>query len=193
MAARNKFQPLLAGMALLCYPGYLLADFPLSQGETEFNATILQGSCDWIWNETVLNFLPVTTDNIKPETTLEIKPLTAAIQCNLPLTPQLKITGNTPFSGNNNIFLDGSNTRSLGFMLQVDDGSLQAPSLASFYRDGMAGKAMTNNIPVNLPTRTQANPPSQQIIWVGLVGMDAGPLKIPGSFSTTLTFTGLIP
>lgn len=193
MASYSRLRTLLAGIALLCYPGYLLAEVLLSETKTEFSATIVEGSCDWTWDQTRLDFLPLTADRIKTGNTLEIKPLTAAIQCNQAITPQLKVTGNTPFSGNEYVFLDGSNTRNVGFMLQVDDGRQQVPSLSNFYSNGMAGNAIKNNIPVSISSAAQANQQTRQIIWVGLVGMNASNLTIPGSFSTTLIFTGLIP
>lgn len=193
MARFNKLALILAGIALLYYPVYLLAETPLSQGKTEFSATILEGSCDWTWNEAKLSFLPVTEDRIKTGTTLEIKPLTAVIHCTQAITPQLKITGNTPFSDNDKVFLDGSNTSNVGFMLQLDDGHQQAPSLNNFYTEGMAGKAIANNVPVNISPVTQANQQAQQIIWVGLVGWRANEITKTGTFTTTLIFTGLIP
>lgn len=163
MALYNKLRPILASITLLCYPGYLLAEVPLSQGTTEFSATILEGSCDWTWNKTQLDFLPVTVDRIKSGTTLEIKPLAAAIQCTQALTPQLKITGSTPFADNDKVFLDAPMARNVGFMLQVDDGRQQAPSLGSFFSDGMAGKAIKNNIPINVASVDQANQSVQQL------------------------------
>lgn len=193
MALYNKILPILASITLLYYPGYLLAEVPLSQGTTEFSATILEGSCDWTWNETQLDFLPVTVDRIKSGTALEIKPLAAAIQCTQALTPQLKITGSTPFTDNGKVFLDAPVTRNVGFMLQVDDGRQQAPSLGSFFSDGMAGKAIENNIPINVAPVTQTNQSVEQIIWVGLVGMNSNNPTEIGTFSTTLIFTGLIP
>jgi len=193
MALYNKIKPILASITLLYYPGYLLAEVPLSQGTTEFSATILEGSCDWTWNETQLDFLPVTVDRIKSGTALEIKPLAAAIQCTQALTPQLKITGSTPFTDNGKVFLDAPVTRNVGFMLQVDDGRQQTPSLGSFFSDGMAGKAIENNVPINVAPVTQANQSVEQIIWVGLVGMNSNNPTETGTFSTTLIFTGLIP
>lgn len=193
MARYNKLQSILASITLLYYPSYLLAEVPLSQGTTEFSATILEGSCDWTWNEIQLDFLPVTVDRIKSGTALEIKPLTAAIQCTQALTPQLKITGSTPFADNAKVFLDAPVARNVGFMLQVDDGRQQAPSLGSFFSDGMAGKAIENNVPINVTSVTQANQSIEQIIWIGLVGMNSNNPTETGSFSSTLIFTGLIP
>jgi len=40
---------------------------------------------------------------------------------------------------------------------------------------------------------SQANQAVQQIIWVGLVGMNGGNQTETGNFNTTLIFTGLIP
>jgi len=81
----------------------------------------------------------------------------------------------------------------VGFMLQLDDGHQQAPSLSNFYSEGMAGKAIANNVPVSIAPVTQANQQTQQIIWVGLVGFNVGDLTQTGSFTSTLIFTGLIP
>ncbi|MCS3429513.1 fimbrial protein [Klebsiella sp. BIGb0407] len=190
----NKLSPLLASMIFFSGAGTaVMADeIPLSSAETTFNATITDGSCDWLWNETELHFPPVTAEQIKTKNTLIIKPLTVFIQCTQPLTPQLKVTGNTPYADDPSIFIDGSNLRNIGFMLQPDNGSQTLPSLSNFYNEGIAGKAFINNIPFNLGAVTESQQ-VQQIIWVGLIGMNADSLVVPGTFSASLTITGLIP
>ena len=114
------------------------------------------------------------------------------IQCSIATTPKLIVSGITPYPGNNHIFLDDSINNGLGFMLQPDDGSEKTPSLSEFYSDGLSGKAITNNTPVNVNSAA-VNTPLQQIIWVGLVGMKDSQDIVPGPFSASLIVTGLIP
>lgn len=192
MEKYNKLTPALAMIILFNASAVMAEEVPLSSGDTTFTATITDGSCDWLWNETVLHFPPVTTEQVKSETALMIKPLTVFIQCTQPLIPQLKITGNTPFQDTQSVFIDGTSLRNIGFMLQPDDGSQTMPSLRSFYNNGIAGNALVNNIPFNLNSIND-NHQVQQIIWVGLIGMGASDLIIPGEFSASLTLTGLIP
>lgn len=77
-------------------------------------------------------------------------------------------------------------------MLQPDNGSENIPSLNNFYSNGIAGDALVNNIPFSLNGVVDSRQ-IKQIIWVGLVGMQANDSVVPGNFSTSLTFTGLIP
>lgn len=93
MEKYNKLSPFIAAIALFNCPIVTAVEVPLSSADTTFTATINDGSCDWLWNETILNFPPVTSDQVKAETTLMIKPLTVYIQCTQPLIPQLKVTG----------------------------------------------------------------------------------------------------
>ncbi len=189
----EKYNKLLAGIILINCTMAFAEEIPLSSADTTFTATITEGSCDWLWNETVLNFPPVTLEQVKPETTLIIKPLTVFIQCTQPLMPQLKVTGHTPYGNNEqSVFIDGTNLHNIGFMLQPDDGSQNMPTLSSFYSNGVAGKALVNNIPFSLSSINDTHQ-VQQIIWVGLVGIGAGATTFPGKFSASLTFTGLIP
>jgi len=192
MEKYNKLSRLLGTLILFSCSAVIAEEVPLSSGDTTFTATITDGSCDWLWNETVLNFPPVTADQVKSETTLMIKPLTLFIQCTQPLTPQLKVTGNTPYADTPSIFIDGVSLQNIGFMLQPDNGSQNMPSLSHFYNEGIAGKALVNDIPFSLSSVTDDHQ-VKQIIWVGLIGMNAGSLIIPGHFSASLTFTGLIP
>jgi len=192
MEKYNNVSPLLASLILLGCTAVIADEVPLSNTETLFNATITDGSCDWLWSETVLNFPPVTVEQVKPNTALIIKPLTVSIQCTQPLTPQLKITGNTPYNNIHSVFIDGTSEHNIGFMLQPDNGSQNMPALSSFYNEGIAGKALINNIPFNLNPVAEKQQ-IKQIIWVGLIGMDNGSHILPGTFSASLTVTGLIP
>lgn len=182
----------MAGITLFTCLNAAVAETPLSSADTTFTATINDGSCDWLWSETTINFPPVTVDRITAEKTLMIKPLTLSLQCTQPLTPQLKLTGNAPYSLVPSVFIDGTTQHNIGFMLQPDDGSQNLPALNDFYSTGIAGKALVNDIPFNLAPVADSQQ-VKHIIWVGLVGMPASQPTVPGNFSASLTFTGLIP
>lgn len=192
MAKYSKYASVLAGLVL--FTGFIAnaAEVALSNAKTTFSATVIDGSCDWVWNESVLTFLPVTENQLVAGKTLQIKPLTGTIECNLPLTPQLMVTGNTPFSDNASVFLDAITATNVGFMLQVDDGSQTMPGLTSFYSNGINGKAMVNNVPFTLKA-VEGGQQVKQLIWIGLVGMDSGQATVPGKFSASITLTGIIP
>lgn len=192
MAKYSKYFTCWASLGLLLAANAQAADVNVSNANTTFTATVIDGSCDWVWNESVLTFTPVAERELSAGKTLEIQPLTGTIQCNLPLTPQLMVTGNTPFSDTASVFLDGSSTANTGFMLQVDDGSQTMPGLTSFYTNGISGKAMVNNTPFTLKA-VPAQQQVKQIIWVGLVGMDSGSATVSGKFSASITLTGIIP
>lgn len=179
---------------LICFSPFTLAETPLSSASTQFTASILDGSCDWAWDNTVVNFPVVTPAQIMPAQAIAIKPLQATIECNQAgLTPQLMVTGNTPYPSNEAVFLDSTEGNGVGFMLQMDSGAQLMPDLDQFYRLGMAGKAMVNQQRTSAPSMASDLTRTQQIIWVGLVGMQQGSQAKAGKFSSVITLTGLIP
>lgn len=192
MAKSSKYAFCLGVLALCATLPASAEDVTLSTANTTFTATVIDGSCDWAWSESVINFMPVNEKAVVAGKTLEIQPLTGTIECNLPLTPQLMVTGNTPFTDTASVFLDGSNASNVGFMLQADDGSQTMPSLSGFYSNGIGGKAMVNNVPLSLRA-VEGGQQVKQIIWIGLVGMDSGNTTVPGKFSASITLTGIIP
>ena len=192
MAAYSKYTFFLASLVLCAGFTVSAEEVTLSTAKTTFSATVIDGSCDWIWSESVLAFLPINEKALAAGKTLEIKPLSGTIKCNLPLTPQLMVTGNTPFSDTASVFLDGSNASNIGFMLQIDDGSQTMPELTRFYNNGINGKAMVNNVPFTLK-EVKGGQQEKQLIWIGLVGMVSGNPTVPGKFSASVTLTGIIP
>lgn len=192
MAQYNKLFSTLFGLSLTTWCIGTYAQTLTSSGSTEFTATIINGDCQWTWNETSLNFSVLTPQQVSPATTLEIKPLTAMIQCNIPITPEIIFSGSTPYPNNTHVFINGNMNSGMGFMLQLDDGNKNMPSLGSFYSDGLNGKAISNNAAISI-NKIIENEPAQQTIWVGLVGMKESTEIIPGSFSASLIVTGIIP
>lgn len=174
-----------------------------SPGATEFIATITNGSCELDYTSGhSLAFMPRTAADFSPGKTLEIKPIVVDVNCNYAVTPQVMITGTTPYPANQRVFLDANSkwstdTNGVGFMVQPATSVTERdtpPSLGDFYANGLAGKAIKNGETMMLLPLNKANGfRENQVLWVGLVGMVDSNQITPGAFQATLTITGLIP
>lgn len=170
---------------------------------TQFIATITDGICSMDYNsEPVLTFMPRLAADFSPGKTVEIQPVSAAVTCNYAVTPQVMITGTTPYASNNRVFLDNDSkwpdgTNGVGFMVQPARSEAERdtpPSLNNFYADGIAGKAIADGETMSLIPLTDSNDFTEnQVLWVGLVGLADSSNTLPGAFQATLTITGIIP
>lgn len=174
-----------------------------SAGTTQFVANITNGSCELDYTHGhAFSFMPRIATDFSPGKTVEIQPIVVDMRCNYAVTPQVMISGKTPYSDNQRVFLDANsqwptNTNGVGFMVQpaksVGDRDTPPP-LSSFYANGLAGKAIANGeTMVLLPLNPENSFSETQVLWVGLVGMVDSNQITPGSFQATLTITGIIP
>ncbi|WP_037384538.1 fimbrial protein [Serratia sp. DD3] len=204
MAQSNNYLQLFIVMGGSLIGGQAIASTPIgSAGTTQFVATINDGSCDLDYTSGhALAFMPRMATDFSPGKTVEIQPINIDIQCNYTVTPQVMITGKTPYPGNQKVFLDTNsqwptNTNGVGFMVQPATSVAARdtpPSLSDFYVNGLAGKAIANGETMMLLPLNSANGFSEnQVLWVGLVGMVDSNQITPGAFQATITITGIIP
>lgn len=204
MAQSNNYLQLFIAMGGGLIGGQVIASTPIgSAGTTQFVATINDGSCELDYTSGyALAFMPRNAADFSPGKTVEVKPIEVNMRCNYAVTPQVMITGKTPYSANQQVFLDANsqwptNTNGVGFMVQPVTSVAERdtpPSLSDFYPSGLAGKAIANGETMTLLPLNQANGFSEnQVLWVGLVGMVDSNQITPGAFQATITITGIIP
>lgn len=165
---------------------------------TNFIATITDGSCTLDYSSKELVFMPRIAADFSPGKTVEIQPIVANVSCTYAATPQVMITGTTPYASNTRIFLDNDvGNNGVGFMIQPATSAAARdtpPPLSDFYARGLTGKAIENGKTMALlPLNASNNFTERQVLWVGLVGMTDSSNIIPGVFQARLTITGIIP
>lgn len=204
MEQYNNYHRVFISAFLLSCSVQAAAETPVGAAQTtQFIATITDGSCSLDYDsEPVLTFMPRIAADFSPGKTVEIQPVSAVVTCNYAVTPQVMISGTTPYASNNLIFLDNDSkwpdgTNGVGFMIQPVTSVAERdtpPSLNNFYADGIAGKAIANGETMSLLPLNDSNDFTEnQVLWVGLVGLTDSSNTIPGTFQATLTITGIIP
>lgn len=199
-----KYNNHVALFAILTWiiPSYqTIASVNLDTVGTSFIATITDGSCDVSFDNKAITFMPRMASEFNPGVTVEVKPISAQMNCTYAVTPQVTISGTT-YSSNNRVFLNKNpdwpeQTNGVGFMVQPASTVIErdkTPSLDSFYANGMGGKAISATTPMSLIPLSEDNDFSvNQVLWVGLVGLVDSNQIIPGRFSANLTININLP
>lgn len=204
MEQYNNYPRIFISAFLLYGSVQAAAETPVGAAQTtQFIATIADGSCRLDYgSEPVLTFMPRIAADFSPGKTVEIQPVSAVVTCNYAVTPQVMVSGTTPYASNNLVFLDNNSkwpdgTNGVGFMVQPARSVAERdtpPSLSNFYTEGIAGKAIANGETVSLLPLNDSNDFTEnQVLWVGLVGLTDSSNTLPGAFQATLTITGIIP
>lgn len=204
MVQYNNYRRAFISAFLLSCSTQISAETPVGAAQTtQFFATITDGSCRLDYNsEPVLSFMPRIAADFSPGKTVEIQPVSAVVTCNYAVTPQVMISGTTPYASNNLVFLDNDSkwpdgTNGVGFMVQPARSAAERdipPSLNDFYNNGITGKAIANGETMSLIPLNDSNDFTEnQVLWIGLVGLTDSSNIIPGTFQSTLTITGIIP
>lgn len=204
MVQYNNYRRVFISAFLVSCSAQAPAETPVGTAQTtQFIATITDGICNLDYNSgPVLTFMPRLAADFSPGKTVEIQPVSTVVSCNYAVTPQVMISGTTPYASNNLVFLDNDSkwpdgTNGVGFMVQPARSEAERdtpPSLNNFYADGIAGKAIANGETMSLIPLTDSNDFTEnQVLWVGLVGLADSSNTFPGAFQATLTITGIIP
>lgn len=175
-----------------------------SAGTVQFSATITARSCDVTFDKnTQLTYTTLPPSNFVKGSTLQVLSYAFSVTCNYAGTPQLTVTGNTPYSGNPRVFLDANTAypadsgNGLGVMVRPATTTAEAsspPTLSSFYRDGMGGKALSQGTAFPLiPLQSASNNTAKQVLWLGLVVPQQADKITYGAFKSTLTLTVTVP
>lgn len=204
MAQCTNYPWIFISVFLLVYSVQSLAETPLgSSQEVVFTATINDGECtlDFDSRQSEVIFIPRLASDFSPGKTVEIRPITAQVGCDYDVTPQVTVVGNTPYASNTRVFLDSNpdwpdGTNGVGFMVLpvTAEDDRAPPSLGDFYTTGLGGRAAVNGVPMDVIPLFGANDyATNQVLWVGLVGMADSSGIIPGAFQAKLTITSYIP
>lgn len=199
----NALRILISAFLLACGVPAMASTLLGSSQEVVFTATINGGECtlDFDSRQSEVMFIPRLASDFSPGKTVEIRPITAQVGCDYDVTPKVTVVGNTPYASNPQVFLDSNpdwpdSTNGVGFMVLpvTSEDNRAPPSLGDFYSVGLAGRAAVNGVPMDVIPLLDANDDAtNQVLWVGLVGMAESSGIIPGAFQAKLTITSYIP
>ncbi|CAK6608501.1 P pilus assembly protein, pilin FimA [Providencia stuartii] len=159
--------------------------YAVGTAEVDLSASLVDGSCSIELSDKALHFKPYSVASFPTaKTTVEIQPISAKVTCEGGnTTPLLTLKGITPYSGNNQVFLD-STPNGTGFMIQHGKKEL---GLNDFYN----GDALENQgkqvalTPLNSSNQFS----STEYFGIGLVSVDN--TVTPDFLKANITFTVL--